>query len=142
MSQLHPQHLEDLRRSGLSDATIEMMTVSSLAPREIDKLAAGGLQGVESVLKFPYFLNGRGPFSRYKLFPPLQTKSGGTVRYYQPKDSACHLYTLPLVAEKIANIAEPLFIVEGEKKTAAAVQRGLAAIGIGGVWNWKEKNTW
>src|SRR5262249_40491178 len=58
------------------------------------------------------------------------------------KDSGSHLYVLPPVAEKLPDILAPLFIVEGEKKTAAAVQVGLNAIGIGGVWNWKDKKSW
>lgn len=139
---LHPLHIEDLRRSGLNESTIELMACRSVLPRDIDKLSEGGLSGVESVLEFPYqSLNGNGPFSRYKLFPPLKTKDG-TLRYFQPKDSGCHLYILPPVAEKLTDILQPLFIVEGEKKTAAAVQAGLNAIGIGGVWNWKARGTW
>lgn len=135
---LHPLHREDLHRSGLSDGTIELMAVRSVPPRDIDRLANGGLQGVESVLEFPYpSLN----FSRYKLFPPLKT-SDGTLRYFQAKGSGCHLYVLPPVAEKLTDVSEPLFIVEGEKKAAMAVQAGLSAIGIGGVWNWKDKESW
>jgi hypothetical protein len=137
---LHHLHADDLRRSGLSEATIEIMGVSSIRPADISKLSPGGLNGVESVLKFPYF--GANGFCRYKLFPPLKTKDGHSVKYFQPKDSGCRLYSLPSVAEKLADVSEPLFIVEGEKKTAAAVQHGLIAIGIGGNWNWKDKETW
>jgi hypothetical protein len=128
-----------LQRSGLEDATIELMSVSSLPPREIDKLLPGGLAGVESVLKFPYFgVNG---FCRYKLFPALKRDSG-TLKYLQEKGSGCHLYILPAVLEKLTDISAPLSFVEGEKKTAAAVQQGLNAIGIGGLWNWKSKDSW
>ena len=135
---LHPSHVEDLHRSGLSDVTIEMMACRSVPPAGIDKLSSGGLQGVESVLEFPYpALN----FSRYKLFPPLKTKDG-TLKYFQTKGSGCHLYVLAPVTEKLADVSEPLFVVEGEKKTAKAVESALCAIGIGGVWNWKDKDTW
>ena len=138
---LHPEHLKDLHQSGLSDDTIQAMSVKSVKPADISKLASGGLPGVESALEFPY------PslkFSRYKLFPPLKKKGqeGGSLKYFQPKDSGCHLYVLPPVTTKLADILEPLLIVEGEKKTAAAVQAGLSAIGIGGVWNWKAKDGW
>jgi hypothetical protein len=140
MKNLHPEHLQDLRRSGLSDAIIERMDIHSVPPAEINRLAPGGLTGVESVLAFPYFgVNG---FCRYKLFPPLKNKDGSNIRYFQPKDSGCHLYVLPSVAESLTDICAPLFIVEGEKKTAAAVQIGLNAIGIGGIWNWKDKESW
>ena len=33
----------------------------------------------------------------------------------------------------------PLYVCEGEKKTLAAYQHGLNAVGIGGVWNWISK---
>src|SRR5262249_19212599 len=139
MKSLHPAHLQDLHCSGLNDATIELMGCQSVPPAEINRLAPGGLTGVESLLAFPYF--GVTGFCRYKLFPPLKTKDG-SLRYFQPKDSGCHLYVLPPVAEKLYDSYAPLFIVEGEKKTAAAVQKGLNAIGIGGVWNWKAKDSW
>ena len=48
----------------------------------------------------PYFgVNG---FCRYKLFPPLKTKDG-TLKYFQPKDSSCHLYIFQRVAEKLTD---------------------------------------
>ena len=34
---------------------------------------------------------------------------------------------------------KPLVITEGEKKSLAACQLGLACIGIAGVWNWRAK---
>ncbi len=137
---LHPVHYQDLQRSGLKDATIEMMGAKSMRPADISKLAPGGLGGVESVLVFPYFgVNG---FCRYKLFPPLKASDGRSVKYIQPKGTGCHLYILPPASEKLADISTALYFVEGEKKAAAAVQAGLCAIGIGGVWTWKTINTW
>lgn len=132
---LHPLHLEDLRRSGLNAATIEMMVVRSVPPTEINRLAPGGLQGVESVLEFPYPTVAG--FSRYKVFPPV-----GDMRYFQKKDTGTHLYILPPVVEVLSDFNQKLYFVEGEKKTAAGVQAGLAAIAIGGLWNWKAKDTW
>ena len=77
---LHPAHCGDLRASGLDDATIETMQVRSLRPADINRLAAGGLPGVESALVFPYFgVNG---FCRYKLFPPLKKKDGHSLKFF------------------------------------------------------------
>jgi len=132
---LHPLHVEDLRRSGLADATIEMMRVSSVRPADINKLCLGGLPGVESVLEFPY--PGVADFSRYKLFPAL-----GNMKYFQTKDTGSHLYILSSVARVLGDFNRKLYFVEGEKKTAAALQAGLSAIGISGIWNWKAKDTW
>ena len=135
MSTLHPEHLEDLHRSGLNADIISMMNVSSVRPADIPS----SLNGVESALRFPYFgVNG---FYRWKLFPPLKRDSG-TLKYYQAKESGCHLYVLPPVTEKLHDLSSPLLFVEGEKKSAAAVQHGFNAIGLGGLWNWKDKQSW
>ena len=40
---LHPLHLEDLRRSGLTDPIIEVMGARSLPPADINRLSPGGL---------------------------------------------------------------------------------------------------
>jgi hypothetical protein len=136
-------HLEDLRKSGLTDEIIALMACRSVPPKQIGKLQSGGLPGVESVLEFPYPpLSGGASFSRFKLFPPFKPTDSHSIKYVQLKDSGCHLYILPPVSEKLADLSEPLFIVEGEKKAAAAVQAGLNAVGVGGIWNWKDKDTW
>ncbi len=111
------------------------MGVVSLPPGEINKLSAGGLSGVESVLEFPY--PKISDFSRYKLFP-----AQGDMKYFQRKDSGNHLYILSPVHAVLTDFREKLYFVEGEKKAAAAVQRGLHAVGFSGVWNWKNKDSW
>jgi hypothetical protein len=52
------------------------------------------------------------------------------MKYSQPPKTGARLY-LPFA---VGN--GPLFVCEGEKKTLAAFQAGLNAVGIGGVWNW------
>ena len=138
-SAYHPEHLADLRRSGLNDHTINMMGVRSVRPTEIDKLRNGGLSGVTSVLEFPY--PGANGFSRFKLFPPLQGKDGHKIKYLQGKGTGSHLYILPPVRAVLANPSAPLRSVEGEKKTAMGVQVGLNCFGIGGLWNWLNSET-
>lgn len=121
----HPDHMADLRASGLNDSTIRQSGVYSLSPRDIShffNLRRGVPPEIETALCFPYQ---GGEFARIKLFPPI-----GKRKYSQPPGSAAHLY----IPTKVA--PGPLYIVEGEKKTLAAIQPGLNAIGIGGVWNW------
>lgn len=135
---LHPLHLEDLRKSGLSDGTIELMGVYSVRPADIPKLLEWNPQKVESVLGFPY------PgldFTRFKVFPAYEDARGHRVKYLQRKDSGVHLYILPSVREVLGNASIPLFFTEGEKKSAKAVQEGLMCIGLGGLWNWTQKGT-
>ena len=131
---LAPEHCEDLKKSGLTDATVEKMQVKAVRPHEIK-----ALRGVESAYEIPYFtadgsVNG---FARTKLFPPLTT-SNGTMKYWQPKGTRPHLYLPPIVNwQTIARDATRLVVItEGEKKAAAACQQGLVTMGIGGVWTW------
>ncbi len=121
----HPDHLADLRASGLSDDTIRAAGVYSIRPRDIAlffNLRRGVPSEIESALCFPYQGS---DFARLKLFPPV-----GKMKYSQPPKTGARLY-MPF---KIGD--GPLYVCEGEKKTLAAYQAGLNAGGIGGVWNW------
>ena len=69
---------------------------------------------------------------------------GPEFRYGQPKDTLPRLYLPPIVSgrswESIAkDIQTEIWLVEGEKKCAVACLRGLACIGLGGVWNFRSK---
>ncbi|MCB9758167.1 MAG: DUF3854 domain-containing protein [Candidatus Omnitrophica bacterium] len=131
---LHPEHLLDLKKSGLSDETIAMMKVYSVRPADIPKALGWNPSGVDSVLAFPY-LKTEG-FVRYKTFPPLTNQEGHTVKYLQKKGSGVHLYILPSLNDVLQNPSMPLAVGEGEKKTAALIQAGIPAVGVGGIWNW------
>jgi putative DNA primase/helicase len=127
---IHPEHLADLRASGLSDNTIRAAGVYSLAPTNFQQFFSGkrGVPSqIETALCFPYQ---GGHFARIKLFPSL-----GKMKYAQPPKTGAHLYR-PFV---IGN--GPVYVCEGEKKTLAARQAGLNAVGIGGVWNWLQRGT-
>src|SRR5262249_22566018 len=126
---IHPDHLADLRRSGLSDALISMMGVRSVVPQDVPGFENGLYAKVQTVLAFPS--PNVQTFSRYKLFPPIETQSG-TMRYFQPPGTGNHLYILPPVLQILDDFREPLWFVEGEKKTATGVQHGLKAIGFSG----------
>jgi Protein of unknown function (DUF3631)/Domain of unknown function (DUF3854) len=131
-----PAHIEDLRKSGLNDATIFLMKVRSVRPDDISKLRPGGFPTVESVLEIVYDKKR----SRYKLFPPVQLPDGKIQKYHQTV-KGCWLYILSPVRPVLANPTAPLLIIEGEKKSALAVQLGRMAIGVAGVWNWVEAGT-
>ena len=137
-SQLHPDHLNDLHKSGLSNEMIEIMGVYSLRPADIPKMLGWNPEKVESVLVLPYpSLD----FKRFKVFPAYEDAKGHKVKYLQRKDSGVHLYILPSVREVLGNASIPLYFTEGEKKAAKAVQEGLMCMGLGGLWNWVEKKT-
>ena len=133
-SMLAAEHHEDLRRSGLNDATVETLHFRAVRPHDIK------IQGVESAYSIPYF-NVDGSvncFERRKLFPPHKTNRG-TQKYWQPPNTSPHLYLPPLVDwQTVAtNATMTVTVAEGEKKAAAGCQNGLVTAGIGGVWSWR-----
>ena len=119
---LHPEALEDLRRSGLSDATIAEAGRYSPAPGDLPGVISARLiSEVRHVIVFPYDEIGHGglwrhaeDFVRYKLFPPLTDGQGHTIRYHQRGGTPPRLY-IPVRARAV--LADPtiaLLIAEGE----------------------------
>jgi len=134
---LHPEHLSDLRKSGLTDSMIQMMGVTSVRPSELNKMAGWDItaRGVTSAMLFPYpDCDG---FYQVKVFPPFESPDGHTVRYLQLPDTESRAYILPDVRERLADPAESAIITEGVKKCARLVQEGFNAVALGAVWNWK-----
>lgn len=133
MSALAPEHLDDLKKSGLTTTTIDALHYAAVRPQDLK------LRGVESAYALPYFhLDGTvNDFRRLKLFPPV--KNGhGSMKYWQPAGTPPNLYCPPLFDWAIVakDSHTPLLITEGEKKAAAACQQGLVTAAIGGVWCW------
>jgi len=130
---LHPDHLADLKKSGLNDEIIISLGIHSIPPREIPRIIND--PRVESLLCFPYpGLNG---FCRWKIFPSgLTDKEGHKRRYHQKAGSGVHLYIPPLAQKVLSDPTTPLYFVEGEKKAAKGCQEGYPTIGLGGLWNW------
>src|SRR6266542_319431 len=78
---LHPEALEDLRKSGLDDATIAAAGLYTPAPGDLPRFLSARLADqVKHILVFPYDGASRdglwrqeGEFVRCKLFPPVRT---------------------------------------------------------------------
>ncbi len=134
-SNLDSRHLEDLKRSGLSEETIKEAGIYSVRPQDIPRKLGWNPKGVASLLAFPY--PGMDGFERYKPF----YKDGypDKPKYLQPKDTPPHLYIPHRSRGLLKDTSTPLYITEGEKKTLKAIQEGLPCIGIGGLWNWKKE---
>src|SRR5262244_559843 len=124
---LHPDHLADLRASGLNDETIKWAGVYSIRPCDLSLFFSRGNVPTEisTALCFPYQ---GGDFARIKLFPSL-----GKMKYAQPPKTGARLY-LPFEVKH-----DTLYVCEGEKKTLAAHQASMNSAGIGGLWNWLTK---
>jgi hypothetical protein len=128
----HPDHLADLRKSGLSDETIIEAKIQTVVPRDISKILGWNPSAVTSCYGIPYPGNG---FLRYRCFY-AEDKPGP--RYLQRKDSGCHLYVPPVIDEAVLDdSSKALYITEGEKKALKASQEGLPCLGLGGLWNWR-----
>ena len=132
---LVPGHVEELRRSGLSDDTIARAgCYSATAAGVRDLLGIGGGPG----LVFPYpELNGSGAYARVKLdaIPP------DGKRYRSPKGRPNRLYIPSLINRAVlADAHTPLWITEGEKKALKACQEGLPCIAVPGIWSWKTRD--
>lgn len=63
------------------------------------------------------------------------------IKYEMPKAAAVRLDCPPLARAQLADPNVPLWITEGQKKADSLVSRGLCAIALLGVWNWKGKNS-
>jgi hypothetical protein len=132
LNNFHPDHLTDLRRSGLSDETIQTAGINTIPPKDISKRLGYNPQGLTSMYEIPY---GEG-FFRYRCFYE-EGKTGP--KYLQKKDSGNRLYIPPFAASILADTTKPIYFTEGEKKALKACQEGLACIGLSGLWNWKDK---
>ncbi len=130
---LHPAHLEDLGRSGLTEATIRAAGLHSTRPQDLPRLCGRSIPEGTSGLVFPYGEN----FSRVKMFPPLRDGDGREVKYLQPPGSPVRAYIPPGMPEILTDPSRSIFITEGEKKSLKLTQDGFPAIGLGGVWNFR-----
>ncbi len=131
---LHPEHLADLVRSGLSAQTIQAAKIHSVSPREIPRHLGFNDERITSVLCFPYF--GEAGFCRDKVFPTsLTDRAGHKIRYLQRKGSGSRLYIPPRAERVLADPTISLYFTEGEKKALKAAQQGHPTIGLAGLWN-------
>ncbi len=136
-SRFHPDHLDDLARSGLSEKTITTLDIRTLTLVEFSKYVGRQPHEGESALLFPY--PGLDDFCRVKVFPSFRDRDGHIVKYLQRRGSGVHVYVPPLAEKVLNDPTRPLAITEGEKKAAKACQEGIPTVGIGGLWNWLER---
>jgi hypothetical protein len=137
---LLPQHLTDLKRSGLSDTTIAACEFRSLTdPAEIARVLNWQKPAVRlgPCLGIPFF-NADGSHMGYVRAKPdvPPTFGGKPAKYLSPKAANVRVYFPPRTREKLSDVAVPLVLTEGEKKCAKADQEGFACVGLVGVDCW------
>jgi len=132
---LAPGHVDELRRSGLSDDAIARAGLYSATEAGVRDLLGYGA-GPGLVIPYPE-LNGSGPYARVKLD---RTPPDGK-RYRSPTGRPNRLYIPPLVDPAVLRDPRtPLWITEGEKKALKACQEGLACVACSGAWSWKTRD--
>jgi putative DNA primase/helicase len=145
LSRLLPQHLADLRKSGLSDEQIAACGFTSLqAPASVQKvLRWKRYQGeLGPCIAIPFFdAEGRSTgYDRLKPDRPRAAKEDGKpIKYESPKGSSNLPYLPPWTRTVLQNVSIPLVITEGEKKAAKADQEQIACVGLVGVYGWQKK---
>jgi hypothetical protein len=135
---LAPEHLANLRESGLSNETIARQRLCSVPPGMIPPLLGFDIPAIRSamVLPFPDTRGGWMDHVRLKMFPSLTDRNGRATKYLQPRGSGVRLFfPLATLHEALYN-STPLWLVEGEKKSLAVAQLGLPAVGFCGINGW------
>src|SRR5438445_11670138 len=109
----------------------------------IDRLLGFETPGVVSALLFPFAAPDGGLMNhvRMKIFPPRTDAAGHQVKYLQPRGSCPRLYFVRQCLRAVCEGDAPLYVSEGEKKSASLAQLGVAVIGISGVRGWHRKGT-
>lgn len=138
MNSLDPLHLTDLKKSGLSDTTIEQAGFVSMRPCDIERETGICSLPVLSAYRIPF----DDSYSRFKLFYSEDAPAGAKwPKYIQKDGQANRLYIPTALTESELQSLSAIYFTEGEKKALKATQEGLPCIGITGLWNWKRKGT-
>ncbi|MEW4490239.1 phage/plasmid primase, P4 family [Thalassoglobus sp. JC818] len=134
----------DLRRSGLSDETIE--SCQFYTEEHYERLASiinwkSYSKKMGSALVIPFFgmdgeLNG---FKRIKPLYPKKDRNGRKQKYLSPKGVDTQPYFPPKIIPHLLETTVSLIITEGEKKAAKATQEGFPCIGLPGVDCFRQK---
>jgi len=149
VNQLHPEHLADLRLSGLTDATIEAAGLYAESDATIIGKQLnwkGPARVLVPALAIP-FVAADGKSNGYIRFKPLtpmpDRKTGKPRKYLSPIGKSNRAYTPAGTRGSLSDSTIPLLITEGEKKALKADQEGFACLGLVGVYGWhkaRQKN--
>ena len=140
---LKEEHRADLKKSGLSNKTINQQGLKSLTEQEV-RSRTGLNKSIGEGYIIPYAENetsfAENAFN-IRLDQPLESKRNPskTRRYmHRLNESTCLFIPIP-VFRILDDNKRPLIIVEGEKKALKATQEGFPTIAVAGVWNWSSQ---
>jgi len=140
---LSDKHLDDLRASGLTDATIHAARLRTVSdPAEVARLLnwSSPARSLGPCLAFPFLDRDGKPVGYTRLKPDRpRTVNGKLVKYESPVGFPNRAYIPPPVGTILSDPTKPLLITEGEKKALAATQFGFPCLGLVGVYGWQQK---
>lgn len=155
MATISEAHLKELLKgSAISPEIVDEMgawTATSKAELEELGFKQSGIKPPALVLPVLTWAGGNTPV-HYRIKPdvPRIDSKGKQRKYEQPTGVPCRVYCMPTarklieglqgVPDRPASALPYVFVTEGEKKAAAMVSRGLAALALPGVWNFKNLN--
>jgi hypothetical protein len=139
---LLPGHLNDLRKSGLSDEQIGRVGFFSLTdPGRIAELLhwkhPADALGPCLVIPFKNTPGANG-YARLKPDKPRQ-KGDKSVKYESPVGEPNHVFLPPGTVAVLNDAASVLLVTEGEKKASKADQEGFPCLGLVGTYGWQKK---
>jgi Domain of unknown function (DUF3854) len=136
---LLPNHWAQLRKSGLTEATIRTASLYSVTSVDEARTLLEWESGAPPVpaLAFPY----RGTdFIRLRPDEPRLNHAGKKIKYETPAGKPPRVYIPRFLAPRIDDAAIELWLVKGEKKALAAAQCGFAAVGAPDVYPTDERH--
>jgi len=148
------EHLSDAHRAMLLDeSAISPEVVAARGYRTVTSPAdLADLGFAPSQRKVPGLLlplhptdGGEPPLCVYRPDRPRELRDRRTgkarvLKYEVPKGAGTRLDCPPVCQPMLADPAVPLWVTEGIKKADALASRGLCAIALLGVWNWRGRN--
>jgi putative DNA primase/helicase len=138
---LHPNHLADLRRSGLTDETIRAAGITSEHDHRrlavlLNRKSWPSKYGAAMVIPFR---DAAGDIVLRRVKPDNPPLSKGKpCKYLQPGKTPIRPYIPPGVFDALDDPTVELIVTEGEKKSLAGTQWGFSTIGLTGVDCWHE----
>ncbi|MDP9476412.1 MAG: DUF3854 domain-containing protein [Actinomycetota bacterium] len=130
-----------LDESGIAQEVVEERGYRSIGQKaELRRFGFSDVQrNVPGMLVPVWGVNGEIATYQYRPDRP-RIRDGKPVKYESPPGSRMVLDVHPRARKMLGDPKVPLLITEGVKKGDALVSRGLCAVALMGVWNWRGRN--
>lgn len=131
-----------LEESGIDPEVAEARGYHTVEKKvELEQLGFRRTQRKVPALLAPVY-SPTGEISTYQIRPdqPRINSEGNPVKYETPGGSRMRFDVHPFMRDKLDDPSVPLFVTEGVKKGDSLVSRGLCAVTLLGVWNFRGTN--